>query len=183
MADSDTDLSPLCLACGLCCDGSLFGFMNMQPEDGALPLRQGPPPNGATGLAFLQPCTAWVHGACNCYSARPRVCREYDCKTLRAFASGELDQEQAMQRVISTRQRCQQVRQALIAAFPSDLRPSIDALDLKTLHNRLMKLPDKTPEQGRALLGYMTLAKHLDQFFEDQAGLSMPLHLEQRGPR
>lgn len=167
----ESDLHQLCRACGLCCDGSLFGFFDMQIEERGLPLRLGTPPDRPDALVFLQPCSALVNGSCSCYEQRPQVCRRYDCKTLRAFKAGELPQDRAMEQVQSIRQRCSEVRQLLLEAFPPVERDSLHELDITSLQARLRELPGKTTEQGRALLEYVMLTKHLDLHFRDEAGL------------
>lgn len=66
----------LCRACGLCCDGSLFGRVPLAEDERVhLPLAPG-------GNAFDQPCPAHVDDACTIYETRPRACREFTCRLL-----------------------------------------------------------------------------------------------------
>lgn len=70
------DLHALCAACGLCCDGSLFGVGSLEPDE-IEPARR-------LGLrvlrdAFEQPCVALVDRRCSIYEARPRACRRFRC--------------------------------------------------------------------------------------------------------
>jgi Fe-S-cluster containining protein len=77
------ELGALCRSCGLCCDGSLFGRVTLEPEEfhGArkkhLRVLQ-------RGHAFEQPCSALStlddHCACSVYSDRPRSCRAFTCR-------------------------------------------------------------------------------------------------------
>jgi Fe-S-cluster containining protein len=77
------ELEALCRSCGLCCDGSLFGSVPVEPDElrGArkkhLHVLQ-------RGNAFEQPCSAlWTLGdgcACSVYSDRPRSCRAFTCR-------------------------------------------------------------------------------------------------------
>jgi len=70
-----TEVETLCLACGLCCDGSLFGRVPLAPDDARTHLRVI-----ASGASFEQPCSALVGGACRVYTTRPRACRAFTCK-------------------------------------------------------------------------------------------------------
>jgi len=77
------DLEILCRSCGLCCDGSLFGSVELHPDE--LPrarknrLRVLP-----RGNAFEQPCAALSttgdRCTCSIYEERPRSCRSFSCR-------------------------------------------------------------------------------------------------------
>ena len=72
-------MSELCLACGLCCDGSLFGRVPLAPEEVDVArknrLRVIP-----SGRAMEQPCAALEGGACTAYAERPNACRAFECR-------------------------------------------------------------------------------------------------------
>lgn len=77
-----SDLGALCRACGLCCDGSLFGRVTLDPSEveTARKNRLRVLPSGAS---FEQPCSALGAApdfACAAYAERPRRCREFTCK-------------------------------------------------------------------------------------------------------
>lgn len=74
-------LGTLCLACGMCCDGSLFGRVPLEQDEVAAArknrLRVLP-----AGAAFEQPCSALgASRACAVYAERPRACRAFVCLT------------------------------------------------------------------------------------------------------
>jgi hypothetical protein len=79
---SDEELATLCQSCGMCCDGSLFGRVDLEPDevDVARKRRLNLVPSGR---AFEQPCSALVtiEGAlrCSIYEERPRACRRFVC--------------------------------------------------------------------------------------------------------
>lgn len=91
------DSSRLCLACGLCCDGTLFADVKLQPGDAGarlqelgLPLRQGADAGGRSTVKFRQPCPALgVDCRCGIYPERPAGCRQFECGVLRSVKSGE----------------------------------------------------------------------------------------------
>ncbi|MGH7440949.1 MAG: YkgJ family cysteine cluster protein [Polyangiaceae bacterium] len=80
------ELEILCQSCGMCCDGSLFGRVDLEPGEmesarrHRLYLVHG-------GKAFEQPCVALVPvGAspggrtCAIYAERPGSCRRFVCR-------------------------------------------------------------------------------------------------------
>lgn len=73
-------MSALCLACGLCCDGSLFGFVPLEPAEIA-PARARGLAVIASGRGFEQPCPA-LRGGCTLYAERPAACRRFTCRLL-----------------------------------------------------------------------------------------------------
>jgi hypothetical protein len=83
---SDADLSALCRSCGLCCDGSLFGRVDLEAREveGARTHRLRVV---AGGRCFEQPCGALAaipgssgERACAVYEERPRSCRRFECR-------------------------------------------------------------------------------------------------------
>jgi hypothetical protein len=77
--EADGELATLCKACGLCCDGSLFGRVPLEPDEIAA-ARKNRLPIVREGNAFEQPCSAYVHNTCKSYDARPRACRRFTCR-------------------------------------------------------------------------------------------------------
>jgi hypothetical protein len=75
----ESDLATLCKACGLCCDGSLFGRVALEPDE-LEAARKNRLPLVRDGSAFEQPCTSYVQNACTCYDERPRACRRFVCR-------------------------------------------------------------------------------------------------------
>jgi Fe-S-cluster containining protein len=85
---AQADLAALCQSCGLCCDGSLFGRVGLEPEEVELArrrrLRVLPRAEG-----FEQPCAALASPGprlgerrCSIYDDRPLACRRFVCRLL-----------------------------------------------------------------------------------------------------
>ncbi|RNI27918.1 hypothetical protein EFA69_17680 [Rufibacter immobilis] len=83
------DSTNLCLACGLCCDGTVIGFVQLGREE--LPAyRDMMDVENSNGEGFfLQPCKKFCDG-CTIYTNRPKQCAKYECALLKALDEKEL---------------------------------------------------------------------------------------------
>jgi hypothetical protein len=106
-----TAATRLCAACGLCCDGTLFHGVVLQPTDSPRTL-------AAHGLRikrkrtetfFHQPCPAHTNGSCTIYPDRPTRCRAFDCRQLLQVATGEITEAQALATIQAARTQVQKV--------------------------------------------------------------------------
>lgn len=110
----------LCLHCGLCCDGTLFRDVELQPGDDAgklralgLPLRSRRREE-ADQLKFPQPCSALCSDLkCRVYADRPARCREFECAVFKAVAVGKAELPAALKTIRQTRQMAEKVRRLL----------------------------------------------------------------------
>jgi len=82
----DDDLAMLCQSCGLCCDGSLFGRVGLEPEE-VEPARKMRLRVLDGGKGFEQACSALAplegergRRICSIYPARPRACCRFVCR-------------------------------------------------------------------------------------------------------
>lgn len=82
----------LCLFCGLCCDGTLFGTAPLEAgEAERLAGRIALAPDGT----MLLPCRALDGCRCTVYDDRPAVCRAFNCLALAQLQRGEISEEDA----------------------------------------------------------------------------------------
>jgi len=89
----------LCLQCGLCCNGVLFG--DVRPETG------DHSPLFAGGRSRVnQPCPALNTATCACaiYTERPARCRKFECRQLLGVRAGEISADVALKKIRATRQ-------------------------------------------------------------------------------
>ena len=93
--ESTKDSSTLCLTCGLCCDGTLIGFVALDTEE--LPrLKKIMSIEEANNSGFLlQPCKSYCNG-CTIYLERPTACDKYNCKLLDAVEEQEIPLNEAI---------------------------------------------------------------------------------------
>jgi len=117
--------SVLCLACGMCCDGTMFRDVELQSGDdsGALAAggisirswRRRGPGGMVSGQSFTQPC-AVLGGDCRCgiYLLRPGHCRNFDCALLQARHRGEVTERHALRSIRQARQLADTIRERLV---------------------------------------------------------------------
>ncbi|HEX3730066.1 MAG TPA: YkgJ family cysteine cluster protein [Opitutaceae bacterium] len=109
----------LCLACGLCCDGTLFDLVKLEPGDDARKLKAlGLPVTVSRGreavARFPQPCAALCENCtCRIYADRPGQCRVFECGVFKDAKAGRITFASALRLVKQTRQRAQRVRRLL----------------------------------------------------------------------
>lgn len=86
MSDEDN----ICLACGICCDGTLIGFVEVEAAEfsrlkGVLEIEE----SDEIGF-FLHPCEKFCE-KCTIYDQRPKQCGLFECKVLKSYEQGEMD--------------------------------------------------------------------------------------------
>lgn len=87
----------LCLSCGLCCDGTLFRRVPLEPGEGA---RLGARVRlSDEDGSLVQPCRALSERRCGVYEDRPAVCRKFRCLALEQLETGDLTEDEAQELV------------------------------------------------------------------------------------
>ena len=128
----------LCPQCGLCCNGVLFGDVELQRGDDARRL-------AALGLellkkgrkrAFQQPCACFDGRLCGIYSDRPSRCRSFECRQIQRIEAGELDFQQAARNVRDAKRRVDEVLRLLRALGNTD-----EAIPLNRRYASVMAAP------------------------------------------
>lgn len=91
-------LSTLCQACGLCCDGSLFTHVSLEPDELEQLRALGiPTQTRRSGREVLpQKCPALQGRSCGIYSDRPASCASYQCLLADSLEDGEITLEAAL---------------------------------------------------------------------------------------
>ncbi len=92
------DSTSLCVACRLCCDGTLFGFVPVTDEEADKLRRRLPITRDDAGEhTFSQCCVALEVGGCGIFPDRPVVCSSYECNLLRRVDAGLLDRDDGLE--------------------------------------------------------------------------------------
>lgn len=91
------EVSDICVACGMCCDGTMFRHGNIKTEEDLININS----KGIETIferekwVFKQPCKQF-DGCCKIYGQeRPQVCNNYFCEPLKKFEANELSLGQA----------------------------------------------------------------------------------------
>ncbi len=109
----------LCLACGLCCDGSLFDNVRRGPDDSAKKAKElGLPVTMSRAripIAFFrQPCRALCSDrACRLYEDRPEQCRTFECGVFKKTQADQITLANGLRLVKQARRKADKVRRLL----------------------------------------------------------------------
>jgi uncharacterized protein len=107
----DAAIAKLCPACGLCCNGVLFGDVELQRGDDAKQLTKLGVELFRKGrkTAFPQPCACLVKGLCSIYANRPKRCAAFDCGLLKRVQSEKLTAALALKKIAEAKRRAAEV--------------------------------------------------------------------------
>ena len=78
----------LCTSCGLCCDGTIFPYMNIREDE--VHLFNQLHVHVDQRCQHLSSCNS-----CKIYKKRPYVCKIYKCEVLKAFENTKITFEEA----------------------------------------------------------------------------------------
>jgi uncharacterized protein len=111
-----TPAEQLCLACGLCCDGTLFDNVRLGADDDAKHLKTlGLPVSVSRAKVpithFRQSCAALcADRSCRVYANRPAQCRTFECGVFKDTQAGRIDFATARRWVVQARRRADKIR-------------------------------------------------------------------------
>ena len=110
MKDEDN----ICLACGICCDGTLIGFVEVEAAEfsrlkGVLEIEE----SDEIGF-FLHPCEKFCE-KCTIYDQRPKQCGLFECKVLKSYEQGEMDFKTATNIIESVIEKKVAIQEKLVA--------------------------------------------------------------------
>ena len=105
----------VCLSCGLCCDGTVIGFVQLDRSEflalkDIMELEEG---NGE-GL-FLMPCSNLGKAGCTIYSKRPKQCAKFECGLLKAIDQKELQINSAIETINTVKRKKEDIQNEIIA--------------------------------------------------------------------
>jgi hypothetical protein len=104
----------LCTRCGLCCDGTLFGDVELTDREAdRLTLIGIEVEEQSRGAAMNQPCTALRGRRCSIYPHRPGSCRAFACRLLIRVERGTTSLARARAIVAGTLVRLDRVKALL----------------------------------------------------------------------
>lgn len=153
----------LCLACGMCCDGTLFDGVQLEPGDDAQKLKtlglRVSISRGKTPIArFPQPCTALcANRTCRLYADRPSQCRVFECGVLKEAKAGRITFTAATQSVKKARRQADKIRRLLHQLGDTEQHR---ALGERFFRMQCRMEEEPTDEATRSVFADLSLAVH-----------------------
>jgi hypothetical protein len=159
-------VADLCPHCALCCNGVIFGDVELQSDDDADRLRELGVPLVRRGqkLKFNQPCACLEGKLCRIYNDRPARCRAFDCRLLQRVRDGKVRVADARRIIQETLRHAATVRQLVHKLGQGD-----ESLSLSKRYRHVMQQPIdlSAGEEIPRLRGQLMLAVHeLTQLLE-----------------
>ena len=99
-----TEDANICLSCGLWCDGSLVGFVELDREEVPKLIELMDLEDVDGNGFFLQPCKKYCDG-CTIYPDRPKNCDKFNCGLLKSVENKEIEFDYAVERVQEVKKR------------------------------------------------------------------------------
>lgn len=113
----------LCTRCGLCCDGTLLGDVELAGRAEATRLEVlgvGVEDGGAGADVLPLPCPALRGTRCGIYTHRPGSCRTFECRLLQQTRRGTITVAGAAARIAAARRQVRRVTTLLAALESTD---------------------------------------------------------------
>lgn len=134
------DSSNICLSCGLCCDGTVIGFVQVDNDEIA-DLRKIKVIEEEDGNSiFLQPCERFCNG-CTIYDQRPKQCASFKCGLLTDVEENKV----AFHSAVETIERVKQLK--------SDIEKQIESLEItldsNSFYFKTLELKKRFRELGK----------------------------------
>lgn len=155
----------LCLDCGLCCDGTLFGAIVVHiperelVESLGLEVTEDP----AGGLVAPQPCSAFLEGCCAIYAVgRPMTCGSYRCAVVTDYTAGRAGRDESLAVIERVRALARELEAAMglphgghsmraLAGFLAEHQP----WQAPERHERFLLAFDRFATLGQEQFGYV----------------------------
>ena len=106
----------LCTRCGLCCDGTLFGDVELAGPAEATRLEilgLDVDHDEADAELLSLPCAGLRGTRCSIYSHRPQCCRTFECRLLQDTQRGVVTVDHALTRIAHARAQVERVKTLL----------------------------------------------------------------------
>ena len=102
------------MRCGICCSATVLSGVRLEAAEGLFAEKHHlRVVETEKGSAFVLPCPLLTAKCCSVYTERPRRCRLFRCKTLRAFEDGSLTEEKSLERIDALQERIEVIQSAI----------------------------------------------------------------------
>jgi Fe-S-cluster containining protein len=162
----------LCVHCAMCCDRTLFGYVQVTKEE-VTALGGGGEFEMVDGrLSMRQRCVRLGNdGMCGVYENRPAKCRAFRCDLLRDFETGKVCDEVAKQIVDEAHAMRDRCEAHMLKHVPKDYMPEREPSPRRLMHALNMAHKDGVELDQRAyelaVFMYMMLTMFLKENFYD----------------
>ena len=168
MSEPPSELAdqPLCVGCGMCCDGTLYGRARVSPGE--------EPRIVAAGLELLEgeensyfrlPCQYFGCGRCTIYKDRFDVCRTFTCALYRRLEGNEVAPEEARSIV----NKALALRDKVISAYPdAKIHRNRQELRNKLADQLSRDIGEARQSTARNLLNIIALDTFVERWFRNK---------------
>lgn len=167
----------ICQACGICCDGTLFGQADIDSS--------GPDPSWpaevirsvSDGKKLPQPCPAYQKQLCVIYSSRPKICVDFSCILLKEYSSGTISLQEALSTIQTTRGYQSAFNEAISEVITREANSSPDRLfgQFRSLFKKEFDTAEFRKAHSKILLIYARLKHQLrTRFHQPEQKTSLP---------
>jgi hypothetical protein len=165
----------LCLTCGLCCDGTLFCGVPVEPNDDITSLKAvGMNIIADNDLTLLKlPCAAHKNCTCTIYANRPQRCRTFKCKLLKRFERDDISQQLALEIIEKIKSLKNEMNELTLAASTT-AQSGAEILLLMKKCQTDSHIGATKQECAQVLLKFGELQIYLDRFFREKAMFAPP---------
>ncbi|MFP6685525.1 MAG: YkgJ family cysteine cluster protein [Polyangiaceae bacterium] len=153
-----TRAADLCTDCGLCCDGTLFSSVSLDPA-GLITAREHRLPVLETvdSCKLQMPCPALRDVLCGVYEDRPEECADFSCDLLERVEGGQQSFEGARRIIEETR--------ALRARLSETIGDTPWWTARRSLLDAVHHAPDTAGDRDELLADLNALAKRVRRHF------------------
>lgn len=160
----------ICLACGLCCDGTLIGHVQLEQEEiPTLKKLMDVEDENGNGF-FLQPCSKYCNG-CTIYSKRPKQCDSFNCDLLKSVEQNELSFDSALETVNAVKEMKKAIEKN-ISILQLDLKSQSFHFKMVEL-NKLLQNKKTESSMTKKHLELTSDLNQLDNLFFQKFGVSL----------
>lgn len=165
-----SDSLNICLSCGICCDGTLIGFVQLDREELAGVKEIMEIEEGYGNGFFLQPCKNYCDG-CSIYAQRPKQCNNFKCGLLNSVEQQELDFNLALEIINEVKQLKVAIEKKL-ALLPFELQSHSFHFKMAEV-NKLLQTHQTESTQISQQVELLSDLKQLDVLLTTKFGVSL----------
>jgi len=163
------DSSNICLSCGMCCDGTLIGFVQLDQKEVPALRKVMEIEEENNENIFLQPCDKYCDG-CTIYTERPENCVKFKCGLLENLEQKKLTFDSAINTIELARKKRYAIEQQ-ISSLNLDLRSQSFYFKIIEL-NKILQKPEFDSDLTAEKHNIISDMKELEELIVEKFNLS-----------